>query len=92
MWPILYGVISAVSFGVSNSYWKKAALDVPYPALVIFRGVLATFLLGLLWFFIFKYNVDAFGIINPSATWRDYAHAIAVCMVCSLGLIFFLYK
>lgn len=90
MWPILYGVISAVSFGVSNSYWKNASQDVPYPILVVFRGILASLLLGILWFLIYKYDYDLFGIVNPHATILDYSRAVIICLVCSLGLIFFL--
>lgn len=86
----LFGVISALSFGVSNVYWKTAAKDVDYPYLVFFRGVIASLLFGLLWLLLVFYKTDVSGIINSSATAYDYIGTIALCLVCSLGLVFFL--
>lgn len=86
----LFGIISALSFGVSNVYWKTAAKDVDYPYLVFFRGVIASLFFGLLWLVLVCSNTDVSGIINSSATANDYIGTIALCLVCSLGLVFFL--
>ena len=87
---ILFGIISALSFGVSNVYWKTAAKDVDYPYLVFFRGAIASLFFGVLWFFLVFSKTYIGGIINTSATANDYVGTIALCLVCSLGLVFFL--
>ncbi len=87
---ILFGIISALSFGVSNVYWKTAAKDVDYPYLVFFRGAIASLFFGVLWFFLVFSKTYIGGIINTSASTYDYLGTIALCLVCSLGLVFFL--
>jgi drug/metabolite transporter (DMT)-like permease len=87
---ILFGIISALSFGVSNVYWKTAAKDVDYPYLVFFRGAIASLFFGVLWFFLVFSKTYKGGIINTSASTYDYLGTIALCLVCSLGLVFFL--
>lgn len=84
---ILFGIISAFCFGISNAYWKTASKETDFPHLVIFRGVIASVFFGILWFASVHFHFEN---IVTSATVKDYLNAIAVCIVCSLGLIFFL--
>jgi drug/metabolite transporter (DMT)-like permease len=87
---VLFGIISALSFGVSNVYWKAAAKDVDYPYLVFFRGVISSLLFGLIWLGLVYTNTNMSGITNASATAYDYISSIALCLLGSLGLLFFL--
>jgi len=86
----LFGLISALSFGVSNAYWKAAAKDVDYPYLVFFRGAAASLFFGLFWFYLVYSQSGISAIINTSATRQQYLGTILLCLLCSLGLVFFL--
>ncbi len=90
MLSFLFGIISALSFGISNAYWKLASKQVDFPYLVIFRGILASLVFGLLWVLSKQLDFEHFGIINNEATYTDFLKAVILCFVCSLGLVFFL--
>jgi drug/metabolite transporter (DMT)-like permease len=87
---ITFGLISALSFGISNAYWKKAAQDVDYVFLVLFRGLIAVSVFGLCWLIMAFGTFDVEYIINRNATAADYLNAFMICGFCSLGLYFFL--
>jgi drug/metabolite transporter (DMT)-like permease len=87
---VLFGIISALSFGVSNVYWKTAAKYVDYPYLVFFRGIIASLFFGLLWLTLTFSKTDLSGIMNASASLGDFFRTILLCLVCALGLVFFL--
>lgn len=90
MLSFLFGIISALSFGISNAYWKLASKQVDFPYLVIFRGILVSLAFGLLWVLSKQLDFEHFGIINNEATYTDFLKAVILCFVCSLGLVFFL--
>lgn len=87
---VLFGIISALCFGVSNVYWKTASKDVDYPYLVLFRGIIASLFFGLLWLTLAFSKTDVSGIMNTSASLGDFFRTILLCLVCALGLVFFL--
>jgi drug/metabolite transporter (DMT)-like permease len=87
---VLFGIISALSFGVSNVYWKTTTKYVDYPYLVLFRGIIASLFFGLLWLTLVYSKTDVTGIINTSASFGDFFRTILLCLVCALGLVFFL--
>ncbi len=87
---VVFGIISALSFGISNVYWKSAAKDVDYPYLVFFRGILASLFFGLLWAIVAISKIEVKHIINPSASVGDFLGTILLCLICALGLVFFL--
>lgn len=86
----LYGLLSALSFGISNIYWKKAARDADYVFLVLFRGLIAIALFGISWLCIVFYGLEFEAIININARKIDYLNAYMLCCCCALGLFFFL--
>lgn len=90
MLPLFFGMISAICFGVSNVYWKKASFDADFPYLVFFRGIYASFILGIIWVMCSIFSFDFLGTINANATIGEYASATLLCMICSLGLVYFL--
>ena len=87
---LLYGLLSSLSFGISNTYWKRAANDADYPLLVLFRGIIATVFFGIVWTIFSILSFPSNWLINHNATLFDYLSTIALCIVCSLGLVFFL--
>lgn len=86
----LFGLISALSFGISNVYWKNAARDTDYSFLVLFRGLIAVGIFGLFWLLILFYRIEITEIINRNARPIDYLNAFLLCCCCSFGLFFFL--
>lgn len=86
----LFGIISAFSFGISNAYWKTAAKDIDYPYLVVYRGLFASVIFGLLWILLWALEFQTFGLYQKSASALDYVHTALISLVCSLGLFFFL--
>jgi drug/metabolite transporter (DMT)-like permease len=87
---ITFGLISALSFGIGNAYWKKAAQDVDYVFLVLFRGLIAVSVFGLCWLIMAFGTFDLESIIKRNASAADYLNAFILCSFCSIGLYFFL--
>jgi drug/metabolite transporter (DMT)-like permease len=71
-------------------YWKTAAKDVDYPYLVLFRGIIASLFFGLLWLTLALSKTDVSGIIKNPFSFGDFFRTIVLCLVCALGLVFFL--
>lgn len=88
MLALIFGLISAFSFGISNAYWKIASKNVDYPFLIIFRGIFAIIFFVLLW--ITSNDLNGSELINSKATISDYFFTTILCLICSLGLMFFL--
>jgi len=87
---IFFGIVSAFCFGVSNAYWKIAAKSISYHYLVFFRGIIASVIFGLSWLALRLSGLEANDIINSEAKLGSYLKVIGLCLVCSLGLVFFL--
>jgi drug/metabolite transporter (DMT)-like permease len=87
---VLFGLLSALSFGISNVYLKNAARDTDYSFLVLFRGLIAVAIFGLFWLLHAFYGIETTEIINSNASRLDYLNAIVLCSCCSFGLFFFL--
>ncbi len=90
MIPYLMALISAFCFGISNAYWKTAGKANNFPTIVFYRGIIATFCFGIIWYILASSNYSTSLIINSETTTSQYLKTILLCMVCSLGLIFFL--
>jgi len=86
----LFGLISAISFGISNTYWKKAGSAVSFPGLVFFRGIIASTCFGLAWFVFSKTMQLPSSFINDNATIQQYGVTVILCLACSLGLVCYL--
>ena len=90
MLPYLFGLISAFCFGISNAYWKSAGKSNSFSNIVFFRGIIATSCFVLIWFLLSHFSKNTFLIINAGATPLQYLKTILLCMVCSIGLVFYL--
>lgn len=85
-----FALISAMSFGISNAYWKTAAKHDDFARLVLFRGLLTTAALGIAWLLLLQWPTAGVYLINSSANAAAYAKTIGLCFACSLGLLFYL--
>jgi len=86
----VFGLISALCFGISNVYWKSAGKSNSFPTLVFFRGILASIIFGIIWLEGSRYGYISNNLINSSGTFSQYIRAITLCIVCSFGLVFYL--
>ncbi len=87
---VLFGLLSALSFGISTAYWKNAARDTDYSFLVLIRGLIAVAIFGFFWLLYAFYGIETTEIINSNASRFDYLNAFLLCCCCSFGLFFFL--
>jgi hypothetical protein len=87
---LILGILSMLCYGVSNVYWKFASKDEDYAYLVIFRGLFASLLLGFVSLVCYQYDLKYFNTSDISPSSVDYLQCICLCLICSLGLIFFL--
>lgn len=90
MLPYLFGLISASCFGISNVYWKTAGKSVSFSNIVFFRGIIATSCFAIIWFVLANSNTNTSLTINTGATFLQYIKTILLCLICSLGLVFYL--
>jgi drug/metabolite transporter (DMT)-like permease len=89
MLAVLYGLISAFSFGISNVFWKTASKNNSYPKIVFFRGIVVIVILGVTWIILQFFNPSSF-LINSSPDQFHCFLAMLLCVFCSFGLVFFL--
>jgi drug/metabolite transporter (DMT)-like permease len=88
---LVFGIISTTCFGISNVYWKKAVLNDDFSRIVFFRGLLTVMMLGLLWLFLFKQSTTQTLLVQQTTIrLADLLLMIALCLVSSLGLVFYL--
>jgi len=90
MLPYLFGLISAFCFGISNVYWKTAGKSISFSSAVFFRGIIATSFFAATWFILANSNNNTTLTINAGATISQYLKTMLLCLVCSLGLVFYL--
>jgi drug/metabolite transporter (DMT)-like permease len=90
-WGILFAIISNLSFGISNVYWNRAAIDDHFSRIVFYRGILTLLFLFLFYFLTRFYGLESICLINfQQPDWQEIAVAVILCGVCSLGLVFYL--
>lgn len=90
MLPYIFGLISAFCFGISNAYWKTAVKSNNFSNIVFFRGIIASVCFALTWFILINSNNNTTLTINTGATFLQYLKTVLLCLVCSLGLVFYL--
>ena len=47
---IIYVLIGALCFAISNAYWKKVTATIPYQIGMFYRGIFATIIFSVLYF------------------------------------------
>lgn len=90
LWGVLFAIISSLSFGISNVYWKRAAVNDSFSRIVFYRGVLTLSVFLILLFSLRMGHASFSFLIIHNAALSDIAFAIILCAVCSLGLVCYL--
>jgi drug/metabolite transporter (DMT)-like permease len=87
---VIFVILSAISFGISNAYWKKAIAKKPIYVVIFMRGLFASGLFGLIlvlnYFFSFVPIVLFPKSVVPITT---YIYAILLSIFSGFGLYFF---
>jgi|GEM_PF-347152 len=86
----VFALLSAFSFGISNVYWKTAHKQNAFARIVFYRGIITTSCFGLAWLALRWFPTQQASLVQVSATTGQYLQTVALCFVCSLGLIFYL--
>jgi len=87
---ILFVLIGAFCFAISNAYWKKVTQTIPYQIGMFFRGVFASGFFAILYFG-FKNHPSFTGwTVRPLAIDQQLLYTIAICIFNIFGLMFFL--
>lgn len=87
---LLYALISALCFGISNAWWKKAVAGDDFSRIVFYRGLLAVSLFGLCWLLLHNSGVSPLLVRTETAPLSAWLLAVLLCIGCSFGLLFYL--
>ena len=87
---ILFVLIGAFCFAISNAYWKKVTQTIPYQIGMFFRGVFAAGVFAVLYF---GFRESAFftgWTVRPLALDQQFILTLLICVFNIFGLMFFL--
>ena len=87
---ILFVLIGAFCFAISNAYWKKVTQSIPYQVGMFFRGVFAATFFAILYFGFRNHPVFNGWTIKPLGFELNLIYTIAICVFNIFGLMFFL--
>lgn len=88
---LLFGIISTTCFGISNVYWKKAVINNDFSRIVFYRGLLTVTVLGVLWILMQgTEKTPSLFVKQEAARFSEVVLMIVLCIVSSLGLVFYL--
>ena len=86
----IFVIISSLFFGISNAYWKRATLDLPFFVIIFCRGLITSSIFGILWLLDFN-----FGFFSPYVgplqqfTLKQLLITVSMCLLSGFGLLFF---
>lgn len=88
---LLFAVISNTCFGISNVYWKKAAIEDDFSRIVFFRGCLTVVSIGLIWFFLQLNTAENSLLLKTQVlSVNDVLLTVLLCVASSFGLVCYL--
>lgn len=87
---ILFVLIGAFCFAISNAYWKKVTQTIPYQVGMFFRGVFASTVFAVLYFGFRNHPFFAGWTVRPLAFEQNLVYTISICVFNIFGLMFFL--
>lgn len=87
---ILFVLIGAFCFAMSNAYWKKVTQTIPYQIGMFFRGIFASLVFAILYFGFRETSFFAGWTVRPLAIDQALLLTIALCVFNIFGLLFFL--
>lgn len=87
---ILFVLIGAFCFALSNAYWKKVTQTIPYQVGMFFRGIFASAVFAILYFGFRDTSFFKGWTVRPLAIDQAFFLTIALCVFNIFGLLFFL--
>jgi len=87
---ILFVLIGAFCFAISNVYWKKITQTIPYQIGMFYRGIFASVAFGILYFGYRRANFFTYWVINDLIINSQLFLSIALSVFNIFGLLFFL--
>jgi drug/metabolite transporter (DMT)-like permease len=87
---ILFVLIGAFCFAISNAYWKKVTQTIPYQIGMFYRGIFASCVFAILYFGFRAHPFFAGWTVRTLAIDQQFLYTIAICVFNIFGLMFFL--
>ncbi len=87
---ILFVLIGAFCFAISNAYWKKVTQTIPYQIGMFYRGVFATIIFGILYFGFRHAPVFKYWTVRDIVFDKEFLLSVALSIFNIFGLVFFL--
>lgn len=87
---IIYVLIGALCFAISNAYWKKVTATIPYQIGMFYRGIFATIIFSILYFGFRHIDFFKYWIVRDIAMDKEFILSIALSVFNIFGLVFFL--
>jgi drug/metabolite transporter (DMT)-like permease len=87
---ILFVLIGAFCFALSNAYWKKVTQTIPYQVGMFFRGIFAAAVFTTLYFGFRESSFFTGWTVRPLTIDQNLLLTIALCIFNIFGLLFFL--
>jgi hypothetical protein len=87
---IIYVLIGAFCFAISNAYWKKVTATIPYQIGMFYRGIFATIIFSILYFGFRQADFFKYWIVRDIVMDKEFILSIALSIFNIFGLVFFL--
>lgn len=87
---IMYVLIGAFCFAISNAYWKKVTATIPYQIGMFYRGIFATIIFSILYFGFRHIDFFKYWIVRDIALDKEFIVSIVLSVFNIFGLVFFL--
>jgi len=87
---ILFVLIGAFCFAISNAYWKKVTVQIPFQIGMFYRGVFSTVIFTILYFGFRHAPFFKYWIVRDLVFDRQFLLSVALSIFNIFGLIFFL--
>jgi len=87
---IIYVLIGALCFAISNAYWKKATATIPYQIGMFYRGIFATIIFSILYFGFRQADFFKYWVVRDIALDKQFVLSVALSVFNIFGLVFFL--
>lgn len=87
---ILFVLIGAFCFAISNAYWKKVTQTIPYQIGMFFRGIFASGFFAVLYFGFREHHFFTGWTVTPLEINQNLLYTISICVFNIFGLMFFL--
>jgi drug/metabolite transporter (DMT)-like permease len=88
---ILFVLIGAFCFAISNAYWKKVTVHIPFQIGMFYRGVFATVIFAILYFGFRNAPFFKYWIVRDLAFDKQFFLSVALSVFNIFGLVFFLH-